>query len=111
MLERRDAALGALQDADARFDHVAEIEDSAAVRRDALLEIELMLGLESPAELQPQRLAVQVKQLRDRFKRTGSDGAGSALQLLLQWCALPGVAEPRDRQRCEKAVARLERRR
>ena len=47
---------------DARLDHVERIKDSVAARRDALLELELMLGIESPADLQPQRLAVQVKQ-------------------------------------------------
>ncbi len=87
------------------------IEDSAAARRDALLELELMLGMESPADLQPQRLAVQVKHLRDRFKRTASGGAGSAEQILLAWCALPGLTDMRDRQRCERIVASLGRRR
>ena len=111
MLARLDAALRALADADARIDHVEQIEDSAAARRDALLEAELMLGIESPADLQPQRLAVQVKQLRDRFKRTASDSAGGASALLLKWCSLPGVAAERDRQRCEKIVAHLQRRR
>ncbi len=111
LAERRDTSLHALQDADARSDHAERIEDSVALRRDALLELELMLGMESPFDLQPQRLAVQVKQLRDRFKRTASDGAGSATQVLLQWCALPGVVDERDRQRCEKIVARLQRRR
>jgi DNA repair protein SbcC/Rad50 len=110
MLQRRDASLQALAAEDARFDHVERIEDGVAARRDALLELELMLGIESPADLQAQRLAVQVKQLRDRFKRTAS-GAGSAQQILIDWCALPGVADPRDRQRCERIVARLERRR
>jgi hypothetical protein len=110
MLGRRDAALRALTDADARFDHVERIEDCAAARRDALLELELMLGIESPADLQPQRLAVQVKQLRDRFKRTAS-GTADGAALLLSWCTLPGVAEPRDLQRCERIVASLQRRR
>ncbi len=110
MLGRRDAALRGLADDDARLDHVERIEDCVAARRDALLELELMLGIESPADLQPQRLAVQVKQLRDRFKRTAS-GAGSAQQILIDWCALPGVAEARDRQRCDRIVAKLERRR
>jgi hypothetical protein len=111
MRARLDAAVRALEDSDARFDHAEQIEDSAAARRDALLEAELMLGIDSPADLQPQRLAVQVKQLRDRFKRTASDSAGSASALLLKWCALPGVAAERDRQRCEKIVAHLQRRR
>jgi hypothetical protein len=107
---RRDAAIGALQDEDARFDHADLIEGSVAARRDALLELELMLGMDSPADLQPQRLAVQVKQLRDRFKRSAS-GGDTALQLVLKWFTLPGVTDPRDRQRCERIVARLDRRR
>ena len=111
MLGRRDAALGALADADAREDYVEKLNDCVAARRDALLELELLLGIESPADLKPQRLAVQVKHLRDRFKRTASDGAGGAVQILLDWCALPGVADTRDRQRCANIVARLERRR
>jgi hypothetical protein len=111
LAERRDAALRALGDADDRYDHVERIRECAPERRDALLELELMLGMPSPADLQAQRLAVQVKELRDRFKRTASGGAISAADLLLKWCALPGVADARDRQRCEKIVASLERRR
>ena len=107
---RRDAALRALADEDARYDLAERIGECAAERRDALLELELMLGIPSPADLQAQRLAVQVKELRDRFKRTASGGASSAPDLLLKWCALPGVANPRDRQRCEKIIADLERR-
>ena len=80
-------------------------------RRDALLELELMLGIPSPADLQKERLAVQVKELRDRFKRTASGGAASAADLLLKWAGLPGVADARDRQRCEAVVAKLERHR
>jgi hypothetical protein len=71
----------------------------------------LMLGIDSPADLQAERLAVQVKQLRDRFKRTPAGGGDGAVELLLKWCSTPGVAQPRDRQRCEKIVARLPRRR
>jgi hypothetical protein len=108
---RRDAALRAMADEDARYDLVERIGECAGERRDALLELELMLGIPSPPDLQAQRLAVQVKELRDRFKRTAAGGATSAPDLLLKWCALPGVAEPRDLQRCGKIVAGLERRR
>ena len=114
LLKRRDttlAALAPLADAYAREDHADDIRKCAATRRDALLELELMLGMESPADLQKERLAVQVKHLRDRFKRTASDGTGSAVEVLLHWCALPGIAEARDRQRCERIVATLQRRR
>lgn len=113
MLERRDAALHALDapaSSDARFDHADRVRDCVSERRDALLELELILGIESPADLQPHRLAVQVKQLRDRFKRAAPGRADNVL-LLLNWCALPGVAEARDRQRCERIVASLQRRR
>ena len=111
LVERRDATLRALGDDEAREDHVARIENCAAARRDALLELELALGMDSPADLQAQRLAVQVRHLRDRFKRTAAGGAGSNLQVLLDWCAQPGVTEARDRQRCERIVAALARRR
>ena len=111
LAERRDAALRALADDDARLDHVDRIRDCVAARRDALLELELMFGMDSPADLKAERLAVQVKELRDRFKRTASGSTASAADVLLRWCTLPGVAESRDRQRCEKIVANLERRR
>jgi hypothetical protein len=107
---RRDAALAAHDDEDAFYDQADRVRDAAAVRRDALLELELTLGLESPRDLQPQRLAVQVKILRDRFKRTTS-GNDSATQLLVNWCALPGSAEARDLKRCESIAASLQRRR
>lgn len=103
---RRDAALRALADEDARYDFLDRLDESNTARRDALLELELMLHLDSPADLQPQRLAVQVKQLRDRFKRAAA-GAGSAEQILLDWCAQPGVADERDRGRCERIIERL----
>jgi len=109
MVARRDAALRALDDADAREDHADQIRDGAAARGDVLLELELMLGIPSPPDLQARRLAVQVKELRDRFKRTASAAAESAPDLLVRWCALPGVADARDRDRCEAIVARLAR--
>ena len=111
LAERRDAALRALADEDARYDLVERIGECAPERHDALLELELMFGIPSPADLQAERLAVQVKELRDRFKRTTSGGATSGPDLLLKWCALPGVTQARDRQRCEKIIAALERRR
>lgn len=110
LASRHEAALYALGDADARYDLVERIGECAAERRDALLEIELMLGMPSPADLQKERLAVQVKELRDRFKRTASGGAVTAAEVLLRWAALPGVADARDRKRCEKIVEGLERR-
>jgi hypothetical protein len=108
MAARRDEALRAFDDEDARYDHLDRIDEGVAVRRDALLELELALGLPSPADLTKERLAVQVKQLRSRFKSAA--GGGSAAEALLQWCATPGVADERDRGRCEKIVESLQRR-
>ena len=108
MTARRDQALAAFGDEDARYDQLDRIEDGAAERRDALLELELTLGLPSPADLAKERLAVQVRKLNSRFKAAA--GGGSAADVLLAWCATPGVAEARDRGRCEKIVEALQRR-
>ncbi|MCX8005702.1 MAG: hypothetical protein N2688_12245, partial [Burkholderiaceae bacterium] len=72
-------------------------------------ELELLLALDSPPDLQAHRLAVQARQLRERFKTGARRGAGSARDLLLDWCALPGIADARDRQRVERVVALLAR--
>jgi hypothetical protein len=109
MAARCDEALRAFDGEDARYDHLDRIDDGVAVRRDALLELELALGLPSPADLNKERLAVQVKQLRSRFKAAA--GGGSAADILLEWCATPGVADERDRDRCGKIVESLQRRR
>jgi len=68
MIARRDAALRTLSEAPAAGDYLAQIEHGVESRRESLLELELLLGLESPTELQAQRLALQVKQLRERFR-------------------------------------------
>jgi len=95
-------------DEDARYDQLDRIDEGAAARRDGLLELELALGLPSPADLGKERLAVQVRKLNSRFKAAA--GGGSAAEVLLAWCATPGVAQARDRDRCEKIVGSLQRR-
>ena len=102
MVARRDAALRALADPAATDDHYFRIEDGVQVRRERLAELEMLLALDTPAEFQAQRLAVQVKKLRDRFKSTPASSAISAAETLLAWCAQPGVADAGDRQRCER---------
>lgn len=106
---RRDAALQALTDEDARYEHADRIDEGAALRRDALLELELLLGMPSPADLQKERLAVQVRQIRSRLKTAQPAGA-TAADHLLAWCVTPGVASTRERERCERIVAALEQR-
>jgi hypothetical protein len=109
MAARRDAALRALADEGQAATQVARIERGVAARGEMLLELEMLLGLESPPELQAQRLALQVKRLRDRFQSAPPAGTGTAAERLLAWCAQPGVADARDRQRCERVVSALER--
>ncbi len=107
MLARRDAALAALSAADAAAKYLARMEQEAAARRDALLELELLLGLESPPEFQPQRLALQVRQLKERFSGGASAGGATAAERLLAWCAQAGVADALERQRCEQIFAKV----
>jgi hypothetical protein len=71
-----------------------------------LLELELMLGLDSPPALQQQRLALQVRQLKERFKTATTI---KPAERLLDWCALPGVCESTDRQRAERIFAKCAR--
>lgn len=108
MLARRDAALVALSEAGAAAKYLARMEQGASARRDGLLELELQLGLESPPEFQPQRLALQVKQLKERFSSGSSSGAAKPGERLLAWCAQPGVADGLDRERCERIISNIE---
>jgi len=108
LLARRDAALAALSEAAAAGKYLAQIEQGATARRESLLELELMLGMDSPPEFQPQRLALQVKKLKERFSSAASAGALTAGERLVAWCAQPGVADALDRQRCERILARVE---
>ncbi len=107
LLARRDAALKALADDTATAAYASRIAGGSEARREILLELEMTLGLESPAELQAQRLALQVKMLKQRFQNAATPGAGPADLRLLAWCAEPGVADARDRERCERVFAAI----
>ncbi|OGA96782.1 MAG: hypothetical protein A3G27_06970, partial [Betaproteobacteria bacterium RIFCSPLOWO2_12_FULL_66_14] len=109
MIVRRDAALRALSDAAASGEYVARVERGADSRRESLLELELLLELESPAEFQAQRRALQLKRLKQRFDRTATAGDGTAVERLLAWCAQPGVADALDRERCERIFSMMAR--
>jgi len=106
---RRDQALAATFGEDERYAQLDRIDDAVAARRDALLELELTLGLPSPSELTKERLAVQVMKLNSRFKT--ATGSGSPTDRLLDWCATPGVADAREHGRVEKIVEAVQRRR
>ena len=109
MMARRDAALAALADSAAAGKYRQRIEEGAAARREWLLELEMMLKLESPPDMQAMRLALQVKQLKERFSSASSGGAKTPADLILQWCAQPGVANASDRQRCDRVFAAIAR--
>jgi DNA repair protein SbcC/Rad50 len=108
MAARRDAAVEALATAETSAAHRDRVESGAAARSDALLELEMALGLDSPAEFQAQRLALQVRQLRDRFQSSGTASAASPADRLVAWCATPGVADARDRARAERVFSAME---
>ena len=105
---RRDAALQALADPSVGNGYRTRIEQGAGRRSEALLELEMALGLESPAELQALRLALQVRALRDRFQGAGAAAANSPAERLVAWCAESGVASAPDRLRAQKVFAALE---
>ena len=108
LVARRDAALRALADPVAAGEHVARMEEGKARRQECLLELEMLLKIESPPELQAHRLALQVKQLKERFSSAATSGARTPGDLLLAWCAQPGVADAQDRQRCERVFSAME---
>jgi hypothetical protein len=110
LLARRDAALRALADPAAAGAYATRIEQGKVSRHDGLLELEMLLKLDSPPELQAQRLALQVKQLKERFSSgsAASGGARTPGDLLVDCCSQPGVADAQDRQRCERIFAAME---
>jgi hypothetical protein len=108
MRARRDAAVQALSDETAWFDYSDRIDAERDTRAEGLIELEMVLGLDTPADQRALRLAVQVKQLRSRFK-TAAGSPGAAEEQLLAWCARPGLGDARDHQRLERIVGALAR--
>jgi hypothetical protein len=109
MAARRDAAGRALAEPAAAPAYAARIERGTLSRREGLLELEMALGLDSPAECQAQRLALQVQQLRNRFQDSTKVTALTPGDRLLAWCAEPGVADEPDRQRATRVLVAIER--
>lgn len=104
---RRDAAMAALENPASREPYGQRIASGTAAKRERLLELEIALGLDSPRELQQERLAVQVKQLRDRFKNATATGADSAPERVVTWCAQSGLVDEADRGRIARIFSRL----
>lgn len=106
MLARRDAAVAAMADPSAASQYRSRIEKGTEARRGGLLELEMTLGVESPAEMQPQRLALQVKLLKERFGGAATDAASGG-ERLFAWCAQPGVIDGRDRERRDRVFSAM----
>jgi Domain of Unknown Function (DUF349) len=106
MAARRDAAIAAFYDQERADAYYGRMDEVAAARADLMLELEIEVGLDIPPELQAQRLALQVRKLRDRFQ-TANSGAATPADRLVAWCAQPGVVEARDRQRAERLFAKV----
>ena len=101
-----------------RFDSEATIpllkrkpanSNRAALCTNLIVRLELVLGLDSPPALQSQRLALQVKQLKDRFKSAVTVTAETAGERLLAWCAMAGVCAAADRPRVERIFVKCAR--
>jgi len=107
---RRDGALAALGDPATRAAYASRVAEATNPRRERLLEMEMALGLVSPPEMQAQRLALQVQQLRDRFQSAAKSEVQSPIERLVAWCAEPGVADTLDRERCERIFAAVPKR-
>ena len=107
LIQRRDAAKKATEDAAAGDKLRATITRTSADRRAILLELELTLGLDSPRELNAERLALQVRQLKERFQSSVTTSAETAGERYAQWCAMHGVVDAAVRTRCERIVAAL----
>ena len=108
LLARRDAALRAVSDEAAAAAYLARIDEGEEARREILLQLEMMLGLESAPELQAQRFALQVKLLRDRFQSAAPAGAQTPGERLLTWCSQPGITAERDRERRDRVFSAME---
>ncbi len=107
MVQRRDAAKKAIEDAAAADKVRATMTRTSAERRAILLELELTLGLDSPRELNTERLALQVRQLKERFQSSVTASVETTGERYAQWCAMHGAVDAAERTRCEKIVAAL----
>lgn len=104
---RRDQALSALRESSGvPASYRDAIAAGSTCRGEALLALEMALGLDSPADLQSQRLALQVKMLKERFGGGGSDASAKA-EKVADWCAMPGLLTGREAERRDRIFAAM----
>ena len=111
MQARRDAAVTAQGDPAAAAAQRGRIDAGTQRRRDELLMLETALGLESPQEFAAQRLALQVRQLKERFSGGTAAVPETLNDRVLAWFATPGVTDESDRRRRDAVLAALAKRR
>ena len=111
MQARRDAAVRRGRTPRPPPPRRGRIDAGTQRRRDDLLLLETALGLESPPEFAAQRLALQVRQLKERFSGGATMAPETLNDRVLAWFATPGVTDEGDRQRCDAVLAALAKRR
>ncbi|HSY28036.1 MAG TPA: DUF349 domain-containing protein, partial [Burkholderiaceae bacterium] len=102
LLKRFEKGLQALESKDALYR--ASLENSRSVLLQSLLRLEILCGIESPAELARERLQMQVEVLKSTLKTGAST---NKLDLLKDLCNLAGVVDQSTTKRIEQLVSKL----
>jgi hypothetical protein len=84
----------------------AALEDGLAKRRTLLIDLEIALGLPTPAAFSAARQQRQLEMLRGRF-RSGQASAADPEQLLAQWYRVPAGADDQLDSRIASIVTKL----
>ncbi|MFI4939773.1 MAG: DUF349 domain-containing protein [Burkholderiales bacterium] len=100
--ERFDKALNALQAGDAQYR--AALEENRSLLSQRLLRVEILAGVESPAELSRERLQMQVEVLQSKLK-TGP--VANKQDLLLDLCKMAALADQKTTGRIEQLIRKL----
>jgi hypothetical protein len=100
--ERFDKALNALQAEDGQYQAVLEKNRSLLLQR--LLRVEILAGVESPAELSRERLQMQVDVLQSKLK-TGP--VANKQDVLLDLCQIAALADQKTMGRIERLMRKL----
>lgn len=83
-------------DREARSQLHEQMEEAAAARRGLCLRLEIAAGVDSPAELETERMQLQVQRLAARMGDGGARDDDDAETLLRHWCAATPAAPAAD---------------
>ena len=101
--QRFGQALAAVQQADTAY--VESLEANRAVLERELLRMEIVLSLDSPADLMRERLQLQVEVLQAALK--SGQPVVTEQQMLLSLCALPALADVTATGRLQRVLERV----